>query len=281
MVVLGGLTFEIVPEGRLSEAEREVVAGLHPRGAPPSSTLATSARPFVIELVEGLVAPTPGPGVPEHVVDDAPAAVSWAGDRVRVRHRRVEAELDPFAGRGWLRRDTSVGWPVEVTLRTALAARLPLEGGLPLHAAGVVVTGGRGVAFHGPSGAGKSTLAAEAPYPVLSDEMVALVPSGSNGYVLTATGTWGTHGRGEAPAGVFPLAGVCALDKGTGTRIDRLAALAALRGLIPSTLVPPGPPLWSAALGVIGRVARDVPAYRLTWHPAHSPWAALERALRD
>jgi len=280
MVVLGGLPFEIVPEGRLSDAEREVVAGLLPPGS-PSATLATRAEPFVVELVEGPVAPTADPSAPERAIDDAPAAVSWDGDRVRVRHRRLEAELDPFSGRGWLRRDTSVGWPLEVTLRTALAARLPFEGGLPLHAAGLVVGGGRGVAFFGPSGAGKSTLAAASPHPVLSDEMIAIVPGGANGYRLTATGTWGTHGRGEALSGAFPLAGVCALDRGPETRIDHLDPLAALRGLIPSTLVPPGPPLWSAALGVIGRVARQVPAYRLTWSPAHPPWTALDQALRD
>jgi hypothetical protein len=40
-----------------------------------------------------------------------------------------------------------------------------------------VVVDGRGVAFFGPSGAGKSTIAGTSPYPVLSDEMVAIVPA--------------------------------------------------------------------------------------------------------
>jgi hypothetical protein len=129
MIALGGLHIEVVPEARLSAPEKDTLERLATRAAPPSPT--TSAKPFVLELVGGAVVATRDPGLPLRVVDDAPAAVGREGSRVTVRHRRVEAELDPFARHGWLRRGVSVGWPLEVTLRTALAARLPLEGGLP------------------------------------------------------------------------------------------------------------------------------------------------------
>jgi hypothetical protein len=281
MVALGGLLFEVVPQARCSGAERAALARLPPGRSPLAPPVETSSTPFVVELLEEVVVPTRDPGGSWRVIDEAPAAVSWEGNRVMLRHRRLEASIDPFARRGWLRRDTSVGWPLEVTLRTALAARLPLEGGLPLHAAGLVMKNGHGVAFFGGSGAGKSTLAAASPHAVLSDEMVALVPLDPRGYALTGTSTWGTNGPGENPDGEFPLAGVCALAKGPGVSVDRLDPRTALLGLVAAALVPPGPPLWSAALGVIGRVAQEHPTLRLTWDAKASPWTVLEEILSD
>ena len=296
MIRLGGLAFEVVPADALSPAERRSLARLPPdeprratgpavapgvsQSASPGPAsgvedAASGAASFVLELRDGPLTP----GEDTLALDDAPAAVDWARHRVTVRHRRLEAELDPAAGTGWLRRDPSVGWPLEVTLRTALAARLPLEGGLPLHAAGLVVEG-RGLVFFGPSGAGKSTLAAASPHPVLSDEMVAIVPRRPDGYELTGTGFWGTFDGSEAGADGFPLACVVELGRGPRARLDPIDSRTALRRLVAATLVPPGPPLWSAALGAIGRLVSEVPTFCLAWSP-EEPWAAIERALRD
>lgn len=275
MIVLGGLAFEAEPTERLSAAECEVLDRLSIVSG--SEAPGRGDPPFVLKLEEG-----PGLGPPSE--DDLGAAtIDWDGTRVRIRHRRLDATLDPFAGRGRLRRDASLGWPLEVTLRTALAARLPLQGGLPLHAAGVVVDG-LGVAFFGPSGAGKSTIAGTSPHPVLSDEMVAIVPapvvSGRPGsYGVAGTGFWGTLGQRAAPAGLFPLAALFELDRGPGTRTERLDSREATRRLIASVLVPPAPPLWAAALSSIGHIARGVPVMRLAWNPAEPPWPAIEAAL--
>ena len=294
MIRLGGLPFEVVPGHGLSPAERRSLSrlpaddrgrpGARPAAAGSSSGPAPdtgSPAPFVLELLEGfVVAPGAAPGpVPGGAGDDdAPAAVDWERGRVTIRHRRLVAELDPAARAGWLRRDRTVGWPLEVTLRTALAARLPLEGGIPLHAAGLVM-GGRGVAFFGPSGAGKSTLAAASPHPVVSDEMVAIAPAGPGGYVLGGTGFWGTFDGGETPCLAVPLGALVELDRGPAVRVDSLDPTTALRRLVASALVPPGPPLWSAALATLGRLARRVPVLRLAWTP-DEPWGAIEDALR-
>jgi hypothetical protein len=273
MIVLGASAFEVVPRDRLSEAERTALDRL--------SSIGPAADPagpvFELELLEGM------PRVPQvSGDDDSPAAVDWAEGRVRIRHRRLDAALDASGGRGWLRRDVSVGWPLEVTLRTALAARLPLAGGLPLHAAGLVI-GGRGVAFFGPSGAGKSTLASISPYPVLSDEMVAVVrradETGHRRCALGGTGFWGTLGQNTPPAGLFPLAALVELAHAPRLRVQRLDPRTAMRRLIASVLVPPGPPLWSAALSSISTIVREVPVLRLAWAPAEPPWPALDRAL--
>jgi hypothetical protein len=279
-LVLAGLPFEVQPEGFLSTAERHALSGLGRVAGEPLAEPADAWRPFVLDL-DGEES-----RASDAALDEAPATVGWVRDRVTVSHRRLDADLDPFAGRGRLSRDPALGWPLEVTLRVALAARLPLEGGLPLHAAGLVLRG-QGVAFFGPSGAGKSTLVAVSPHPVLSDEMVAIVPAGSGTaarggpFVLAGTGFWGTHGATVTPAGPFPLAALVELGRGPRLRIERLDPQTAVRRLIAAVLVPPGPPLWSAALGVIGRLVGVVPMLRLAWSPTESPWDELERAIHD
>jgi hypothetical protein len=287
MIRLGGLSFEVVPAEALSPAESRALSRLAGGGARLPDD-AASARapdashrtPFVLELRGDLGASveaargTAGPSSD----DDAPAAVDWRNGRVTVRHRRLAAELEPAAGTGWLRRDASVGWPLEVTLRAALAARLPLEGGLPLHAAGLVVEGW-GTAFFGPSGAGKSTLAAASPHPAVSDEMVAIAPAGGRGFLLGGAGFWGTLEGGDRPSVLVPLAALVELDRGPALRVEPLDPTKALRRLVASTLVPPGPPLWSAALAATARLVREVPVFRLAWS-ALQPWEEVEEALR-
>lgn len=275
MMRLGGLRFALARADRLSAAERSAL------GRFGAEADADAPFGFELELRDGPPRASLGPSD-----DDSPAAVDWSEDRVLIGHRRLEAALDPASATGWLRRDASVAWPLEVTLRTALATGLPLAGGLPLHAAGLVI-GGRGVAFFGPSGAGKSTLAAHAARPVLSDEMVAVLPhpagreASPRRYVLTGTGFWGANGPGDAPAGLHPLAAIVELERAAVLRVERLDPKAALRRLIVSTLVPPGPPLWSAALAVIGRLVREVPVLRLAWTPSRQPWSAVETAIES
>lgn len=278
MIRLGGLAFDIVPAVALSPAESLALSRLL-RGGPRLPETSRRA-PFVLTLRGGVgasVETAPGDAGPSSD-DDAPAAVDWRDGRVTVRHRRLAAELDPAAGTGWLRRDASVGWPLEVTLRAALAARLPLEGGLPLHAAGLVVEG-RGTAFFGPSGAGKSTLAAASPHPTLSDEMVVVTPAGPRGFLLGGAGFWGTLESGGGPSVLVPLTALVELGRGPALRVEPLDPTTALRRLVASTLVPPGPPLWSAALAATGRLVREVPVFRLAWSPVQ-PWEEVEGALR-
>lgn len=195
----------------------------------------------------------------------------------RLRHARFAAEIDAFAGTARLERRTELDFALVLTLRTALAARLPALGGLPLHAAGLVL-GDAGVAFFGVSGAGKSTLAAQAPGPVLSDELVAVVPGPP--YGLAASGYWGTlAGRAGAGGGVAPLRALVELAKGPGFRLDRLDAREAARRLAGVTMVPPSPALWGAALAVVARLVAAVPVYRMAWSPAEPPFEALSRSL--
>ena len=268
MLSLGGLSFAVEPEGALSAAEKQSLARL---GAIEPANPA--AGPFRI-----LISPDPLPTSldPDALPERAPALTDWADDRVVVTHRQFAAELDPARRSGLLFRRTEEAFPLEITLRVALASRLPLEGGLPLHAAGILMDG-RSLAFFGPSGAGKSTLAGLSPYPVFSDELLAVVPGWS--FAVMKAGFWGTLGRGDAPAGAFPLQALIELGKGPRFELTRLSPRAALRRLLGVVMVPVGPPLWNAALAAAGSLARQVPAYRMTWSPASPPWDDLRRAL--
>ncbi len=265
MIRLGGLAFAVEPADRLNEDERRSLARLAATAAGPSTfrlTLADAA-PWTSE--DASLFPARGPAV-----------VDWVGEGVRVSHSTFVAELDPRAGTGRVFRRVAEAYPLEITLRMALASRLPLEGGLPLHAAGIVLEG-QAVAFFGVSGAGKSTLAGMSPYPVLSDELVAVTPD--RPFALEATGFWGTLGQGDAPPGTFPLQALVELAKGGRFALERLPPRAALRRLVGVTLVPPGPPLWSAALGVLGQLAAAVPCYRMTWSKDEPPFEALRARL--
>jgi hypothetical protein len=158
-----------------------------------------------------------------------------------------------------------------------MMARLPLVGGLPLHAAGAVI-GGRAVGFFGPSGAGKTTLADTCPETVLSDELVAIAPGASP--TLVRSGFWG-EGRGPDRAGGAPLAALVSLDRGPAFELSRLQPMDALRSLLASVPVPLGPPLWSRALAVAGDTVSRVPVYRMKWTPSDPPWDRLVKALEE
>ena len=206
----------------------------------------------------------------------APAAVDSADGRtVDVSHRSFTARLDPWNLEGLLRRPRGASFPLEITLRVAMAARLPLCGGLPLHAAGLAVDG-RGVAFFGPSGAGKSTLSSLSPHPVLSDELVAIL--GGADFALAPSGFWGTF-AGHSPAKSFPLALLVELGKGP-SRWEPLSPEMALRRLIPVIMVPPAAELWSAALVVLNDLLRRIPVFRMDWEPESPPWAEIADRIR-
>jgi hypothetical protein len=262
----GGVLFDVSPDAALFPSEREAISRLDPdEGEDGAFRLAledappwTSDDPALFPRWE-------------------PAVQRWDGARLLCSHRSFTAELDPFAGRGRLFRREERAYPLEAAVRTAMMARLPLVGGLPFHAAGVVVDG-RGVVFFGPSGAGKTTVASTSPFPVLSDELVAVVPA--RPFALVRSGFWGEGGEGARP-GPAPLALLVDLAKGKHLRLDRLRPAEAAGRVLASAPVPLAPPLWSCALSVVAGLVERVPACRMEWTPAEPPWERLAGVLRD
>jgi hypothetical protein len=263
----------VEPLDQLQPAERLAIDRLSQAGPGPFAS--SGAPPFRLQLVDE---PPWSDRQAALLPDEGPALVEWVEGRVRVTHFRFMAELDPFARRGRLFRRGENSPGLEVSLRTALSSCLPLEGGLPLHAAGLVANE-NGLVFFGPSGAGKSTLSGLSPHPVVSDELVAVV--GGAPFRLASTGFWGAGTSASTTSEPAPLRALIELDKGDRFRLDRLDPREGLRRLIPVVMVPNGPPLWSEALAVLGRLVRQVPVYRMAWSPAHPPWAALAETLAE
>lgn len=268
---MAGLPFAVEAGGGLSEAEAAILGRLE--RAAGTETPDGPERVFNLRLVEG----PPWPGADRATWPDyAPATVFAFGDRVRITHRRFLVEIDAARLSGRLFSPERAGSGLEVALRLALASRLPLSHGIPLHAAGIAA-GPAGLAFFGPSGAGKSTLARTSPFPVLSDELVIVRGLPAR---LHSAGFWGSlGGAAEGPARPAPLRALIELAKGPRLRIERLTPELALRRLMSAILVPPLAALWSPALGIIAGFARDVPAFRMEWSPEEPPWEALTAIL--
>lgn len=262
----GGVRFCVEPDGALLGCEREALGRLD------ADREDDGQPPVAIELVE---APPWSSEDPALFPRWDPAVQRWSDGRLLCSHRSFIAEIDPFAGRARLHRREERAYPLEAVVRTAMAARLPLLGGLPLHAAGVVA-GGRAIAFFGPSGAGKTTVASTSPFPVLSDELVAIAPG--RPFELVRSGFWG-EGRETGRTGPAPLALLVDLAKGPALRMARVAPALAAARVLASAPVPLAPPLWSRALAVAAELVRAVAVERMEWAPDAPPWEALVETL--
>jgi len=266
---LAGIPFVVEPDAELTAADHSALTRLATPGAAQAASAATAFR---IELdTDG----DWGRAAREAHLDATPALVETLAGRVRVTHRRLFAEIDMAARCARVARPQSGGLGIDVALRTALCVALPFNDGLPLHAAGLVVEG-RGVAFFGPSGAGKSTLSAACPWPVLSDELVAIFGDPPR---LVATGFWGTEERDARAKGSHPLAALVELVKGERFEMTRLSPTAAVRRLVGVIPIAADADLWQHALAVLARLIKSVPVYRMSWTPAQPPWAPLSAAL--
>jgi hypothetical protein len=270
VTVLSGLRFRFEPEDGLSPAERQGLRDLE-SGSSPAEREASVVR----VRLEHRAATDLRPGE-----QATPARLSWEAGLLRVRHAQVEAEIDAGATRAILRRDPRTTVGLITVIRTALSARLPLEGGLVLHAAGLEHEG-RALVFFGPSGIGKTTLAQRSPWPMLSDELVALLPRRA-GEDYQASGTSFRRplpGSRATSTGEPRLAALVELAQGPRFHLTRHEPRMAMRRVLGSICVPPGPPFWTAALAVVADLAQAVPCYRMAWTLDESPFEALADAI--
>ena len=266
MTLVAGLRLVLEPDGSLSPQEREWLLDLPP-------TPARSVEPVVRIRLEPLLRKAGTPEAPP-----APARVAWEAGRLRLRHEAFEADLDPAAGAAIVRRDSGSATGLATTLRMAVSARLPLEGGVLLHAAGLEHAGS-GLVFFGPSGIGKSTLAERSPWPTLSDELVAALPRRESDTYRVAGAFPEPAKHGLVPSTAEPpLACLIELAKGPRFELKRLAPAVALRRLLGSIVVPPSPLSWIAALAVASDLVRQVACYRMAWSLSENPFPLLEAA---
>jgi hypothetical protein len=272
-VHLAGLPIEVGPDGRLSPGEKAVLERIESSPLLPGSAVRTLREAGAITLA----LEPPWIGSSGIARPGEPAEVTCAEDRVRIGAEGFRAILRPATGNAELFREPDRDRAIETTLRVLLSCRLPMLGGLPLHAAGIGM-GSVGTAFYGVSGAGKSTLSSHAPFPVLSDEAIVTIPHDGR-WEVSSSGFWGSLDLPLAPSGYFPLAGLFELHKEADTRIERLSARQAFVSLLSVITVPDSPLLWSAAVQALGRLVEAVPVFSLGWAPARPPWDAIREAL--
>ncbi len=266
MSVVAGVRFDV--EGALDPAERESL-----RWA-ARDTAAHAGRPSFRVRLERRPTAAPDDASP------APARVEWDGARLRLAHARFEAEIDAAAATAVVRRDEGSAAGLVTTLRTAASARLPLHGGVLVHAA-ALAPDGAGLVFFGPSGIGKSTLAARSPWPVLSEELVAVVPSPGtdDGWCVSGAALPASEAEADVVTREVPLAALVELAQGPRFGLERLDPAAGLRRLLGSIAVPEAPPLWRAAVAVSAVLARSVPCYRMAWSLDEPPFGPLAARL--
>jgi hypothetical protein len=267
LLELGGVRVRVTTPELLSDTEQRQLVALE---IDPTSATDGAHADGTLACVPELPCPTPAMAAAD---GPAPATVHAHAGGLLVHHRSFSAWIDPRSGRAALTQSAPDGVGLLVTLRVLAAALLPARGGLPLHAAGIVLDG-YGLACFGVSGAGKSTLAATWPGGVLSDEQVALLAAPPR---LAGSGFWGSfEGLRASPV---PLRALIELAKGPTFECTRLAPALALRRLLGVLLVPPQGDLWSRALTNLASLVRQVPAYRMAWSPSSHPWNELRRVL--
>jgi hypothetical protein len=260
---LAGFDFEISPADKLTSSDREAIQQLS--GGPLFGVeRVLGGPPWKVCLEEG--------GLRSDVVAGEPAAVTVEGHLILATHRNFRATVDPDLGRVVLSRHASFVGALSVTLRVALACRLPLAGGVPLHSAGICIDG-KGIVFFGPSGAGKSTIAGLSPYPVFSDEFVIL--AGRDPFEIGSSGFWGTLEGGMAPRGFVPLSALVGLQKAEKYSLTRLLPREALLRLMEVVTIPASPPLWRGAMPILRSLIESVPVFRMAWNPSNLPWKEL------
>lgn len=197
--------------------------------------------------------------------------------------------IDAALSRGTLyfprqRRGRAPGHPLAYPLDELLFQhRLARDGGLEVHACGLVVAG-RLLLFCGQSGAGKSTTARlwrrERPaVPILSDDRIAL---------RWRRGAYWGHGTpwhgdgGFASPGARRLGALFFLRHATSSRATRLSTPACAARLFARSFPPP----WDArglrrVLAACGRIAERMPGYELAFRPDASAIEAVLGALSD
>jgi hypothetical protein len=272
MVRLCAEPFVIAAPGGLTAAELRMLAELEAATSVPEGP-GPEPQPFHLtveraEPHEGTSSQAPGPGSPARVED--------RGTGLRVLHQTFEAEIEPEGSRGLLITRTHSSHPLEIVLRLVLSCRLPVNGRVHLHAAGVVLPEG-GVAFFGPSGAGKTTIAMASPFPVLSDELVTV---GGAPPQIRPSGFWGHAGPSQALARTSPLVALVELVKGPAYRLRPCASRQAWPRLMGEIRVPTVTRYWRGALTVVGSLVASIPVLTLEWSPEKLVWDTLRADIR-
>jgi hypothetical protein len=178
---------------------------------------------------------------------------------------------------------TRVVYPLAYPLDELLFIHLLAQGrGVELHACAASDAVGEATLFVGQSGAGKSTMArlwaGEPGVTILSDDRI--VVRVINGRLMA----YGTPWHGDEPfasSGPAPLARICFLRHGATHRMKDTTAAEAAARLFACSFVPVyDPAAIEFTLGLLEKIARQVPCYELEFAPDRSVIDFIRRSAR-
>ncbi len=198
-------------------------------------------------------------------------------------HDNEDRLLFPPAGHDWSDPDvrSAVSLALSDFIKTCLQVRLLRQDGTMLHASGIERKGS-GYVFLGPSGAGKSTaaglLGGAAGVQVLNDDIVA-VKSSEVGETLHATPWIGTS-KGSCIPGAVPLAGIFALRREDGFRLERLQGPKALAELLANLpWLGASERLSETTMALAARLAARVRLFSLSFSLEEDLWQRIDASL--
>jgi len=236
---------------------------------------ADAGRIRIVEAeVPGFLKPRMEGGVPELYRLEQ----SWSGSRLTAYAYEFAGWFDFEERRGQLAIAPVGGDPVhrgvENFLRVVCAHAFLRQGGLLLHAAGVV-RGDRAHLFFGPSGSGKTTVTLLSErQTILGDDLV-LIRAASGAFEACAVPFRGLYREPPETDRAFPLAGLYRLVK---DRDDFLAPLPPSRGaaeLLGSLPFVMESGEGARALGIAGRIVDATPVQRLHFRKSADFWRLI------
>jgi hypothetical protein len=260
-VDLAGFSVEILPPDQLSDADCLTLE--------PAFTCEMGRADFEVEFVQSPPWVSTDPALYPH---DGPAVVSSDQRRVRLSHRAMTAELDLESHNAKLFRVSPLPFALVQTLRAAVISLLVTDRGVAVHAAATVI-GEDAVLFPGISGAGKTSIASSSPFPLMTDELVAVRQRET--FVAQGTFFWGGIKIAAADTAPHRIAAICFPEKGSHFQLRALTPAEAARRIMQCVMVPPVNEMWQSALQVVSALVAEVPAYSLSWRLPAPDWDAI------
>jgi hypothetical protein len=193
------------------------------------------------------------------------------------------ASLDLEQGAGKLALASAIPLAdLEHFLRVTVALLAFREGGVLIHAAGLLADAGVHL-FIGQSGSGKSTVAALSPQALaLNDDLIVLRPAGER-WDAWGTPFWNIEtARRDGQTAFGPLTGIYRLVQDTEVHLEGLSSAAATAELVANCPVVNGSPAHLAALLLRCRQLADaVPVRRLHFRKDGSFWPLIQQSGPD
>lgn len=209
----------------------------------------------------------------------SPLGLSFSGEEVIIKadeffgrmdlsKRKGEVDLLPPYAKGSLAN----------FLRNIYNILITREGGLILHACGIVKDT-KAYIFFGPSQSGKSTVAQlSKDYTILSDDLIVIKKINGSCKVF-GTPYWDRLKEDQGKKGIFGIAGLFKLVKDNKTYLKRLSYAQGMAEALTLPGIPKEHQPIDKLLSISSQLVKEAPCYELHFLPNKSFWKHIEKEL--